>query len=86
MDNQPTDEVLAAKAERIIALSDQMDETFKPYDPSQNRLASKAHRKLAIMAGLLDMYRTGFNEGYVDGANTYDENRRKAALKAIEKS
>lgn len=83
MDYQPTDEVLAAKAERIIALSDQMDETFKP---SQNSLASKAHRKLAIMAGLLDMYRTGFNEGYVDGANTYDENRRKAALKAIEKS
>jgi len=85
MENQPTDEVLAEKAERIIALSDQMDETFKPFSSSQNALASKSHRKLAIMAGLLDMYRTGFDAGYVDGANTYDNNRRIAVTQALSK-
>lgn len=71
MERKISDTELAAKAEEVIKLADQMDDIFG--DKPQ---AKRAHLKLAIMAGIVSGYDRGTDEGYVEGANTFDKNRR----------
>lgn len=46
------------QADKIIELSKNMDQTF-------NNKYSIEHHKLALCAGLLDMYNKGYDDGYM---------------------
>lgn len=57
-------EELSKTAKRVTALAKNMNESFSDDH-------SETHMEIAIMAGLADMYRKGYSDGYSTGANGF---------------